>query len=433
MSPPSPPGYAKATPGERLRRARRTRPPKRGARRRICVVTVARSDYGIYRPLLRRIRDEPDLELSLVAAGMHLCPEFGDTAEEIHADGFEIAARVDMTLASDGPGSIARSMGLGAIGFAHAYQQLEPDVIVVLGDRYEMHAATVAAVPFLLPVAHIAGGSLTRGAIDDGFRHSITKLSHLHLVETEICSKRVIQMGEEPWRVQVSGALGLDNIREIKLLTLEELNRRFALCLERNAPPLLVTFHPVTREYQNTRRYMEALSSALKSCGMPVVFTYPNADTNGRIIIDMIDRFVGKRPDAFGVPHLGTLGYFSLMAQATAMVGNSSSGIIEAASFGLPVVNIGTRQAGRLAPANVIAAGYASAAILEAIERAAAPEFRKGLEGLVNPYGDGHAAERMIEVLKTTDLRDPRLIQKTFYEVDATPCCLRRSLRRSRA
>ena len=386
--------------------------------RRICVVTVARSDYGILRPLLRRIHEAHDLELALVAGGMHLAPEFGNTIDEIRADGFQIARTLDFLLPSDQPGDIARSMGRGTICFAEAYEQLRPDLLVVLGDRFEMQAAALAAVPFLIPIAHIAGGALSGGAIDDAFRHAISKLSSLHFVETKIYRQRVIQMGEEPWRVHVTGALGLDNLREIEPWSLDELNRRFDLGLEADCPPLLVTFHPVTREYTETRPYMEALLAALDACGHPIVFTYPNADTNGRIIIEMIEAFLQDRPHARCVPHFGTIGYFSLMARAAAMVGNSSSGIVEAASFKLPVVNIGTRQQGRLAPENVVNTGTGRDEILEGIRRATAPAFREGLKDLANPYGSGRAAESMVEVLRTVDLGTSRLIQKTFRDLD---------------
>lgn len=388
---------------------------------RVCVISVARSDYGIFRPLLRRLTADPGFELQLIAAAMHLAPAFGDTVREIERDGFEIAARVEMTPDVDTPEAVARSMGQGTIGFAAAYARLEPDLLVVLGDRYEMHAAVVAAVPFLIPTVHIAGGSLTMGAIDDGLRHSITKLSHLHFVEAEVCRQRVIQMGEEPWRVHTTGSLSLDNLNGFAPLSLNELNHRFGLALTPEAPPLLVTFHPVTREYENTQQYMEALLAALAASARPVVFTYPNADTSGRVIIKMIEDYAREREDAFCVPHFGVEGYYSLMAHAAAMVGNSSSGIMEAASFRLPVVNIGTRQSGRLAPANVVTTGYDRDAILAGIETCVSPAFRAGIAGLVNPYGDGKAAERMVAVLKSTDFGRSGLIEKVFYEPDFRP------------
>ncbi len=394
--------------------------------RRIGVVTVARSDYGILRPLLRRIAESPDLELLLIAAGMHLEPAFGNTLEEILADGFAPAARVDLALTSDTPGGIAHSMGLGVSRFAKAYEALRPDLLVVLGDRFEMHAAASAAQPFLIPVAHIGGGALSLGAIDDAFRHSITKLSHLHFVETEAYGARMRQMGEAPSQVQMTGALGLDNINDIKILSLDDLNRRFALALAEDAPPLLVTFHPVTREFRDTGAHMAALLAALAAAQQPVVFTYPNADTGGRLIIERIEAFAAGQPRAACVAHLGTKGYFSLMDKAAAMVGNSSSGIIEAASFALPVVNIGNRQKGRFAPANVITCGNGRDEILAAIHRATSPEFRAGLDGLANPYGDGQAAERMVETLRHVDLSDPALIQKAFHDM-APPDLMRRA------
>jgi UDP-N-acetylglucosamine 2-epimerase (non-hydrolysing)/GDP/UDP-N,N'-diacetylbacillosamine 2-epimerase (hydrolysing) len=386
--------------------------------RRIAVVSVARSDYGIYRPLLRRIAASETLELMLVAGGMHLAPEFGNTVREIEGDGFPVAARVPMTPARDDPESIAQAMGLGTDRFARVYRELAPDLIVVLGDRYEMHAAAVAAVPFLIPIAHIAGGALSAGAIDDGFRHSMTKLAQVHFVETDVHRQRVVQMGEEPWRIHLTGALNLDNLQDFTPLPTAELKRRFGLAFDPADPPLLVTFHPVTREYEETGRYMSDLLAALGQCRDPVLFTHPNADTGGRAIIELIEAFVRETPRAASVPHLGTLGYFSLMHHSAAMVGNSSSGIIEAASFRLPVVNIGARQAGRLAPANVIHCPPERDGIARAIVRATSAEFRAGLQSLVNPYGDGRAAPRMVDVLESLDLDDPRLIQKQFYETD---------------
>lgn len=389
-------------------------------RRRIAVVTVARSDYGIYRPLLRRIEAAPDLELALIVAGMHLMSEFGRTVDEITDDGFAPAATVDLAPEGDRPADIVRAMGQGMAGFARAYEELAPDLLVVLGDRYEMHTAASAAVPFLIPIVHIAGGSLSLGAIDDALRHSITKLASLHFVETEAYARRVVRMGEAPERVAVTGALNLDNLADMTPLTRKLLAERFGLVLEASDPPLLVTFHPVTREFRDTRAHAEALLAALDEAGRPVVFTYPNADTGGRVIIEMIDAFAAARPRVHCVPHLGTLGYFSLMARAAAMVGNSSSGIIEAASFALPVVNVGARQEGRFAPPNVITTGAGKAEILAGIREATSETFRKTLKGLKNPYGDGRAAGRMIEILRAVDPADPGLIAKPFHEPDAS-------------
>ena len=383
--------------------------------RTIGVVTVARSDYGIYLPLLRRIQQDPDLSLRLIVSGMHLSPEFGLTVKAIEDDGFEIEERVEMLLSSDTPEGIAKSMGLGTIGFAQVYAHFRPDILVVLGDRFEMHAAAVAALPFKIPVAHIHGGELTQGAIDDALRHSMTKLSHLHFVSTQEYAQRVKQLGEEPWRVVVCGALSLDNLHSISLLNRQEFVHRFGITLPENF--LLVTFHPVTLEYEQTEWQVGELLAALGTCGLPVLFTMPNADTGGRVIRRLIEGFLSNYPDSQVIENLGTQGYFSAMALATAMVGNSSSGIVEAASFNLPVVNVGTRQQGRIRGKNVIDVGYTRAEILAGIRKTTSPEFRASLSDLANPYGKGHAAEQIADKLKTVKLND-KFLQKHFYEMD---------------
>ena len=383
--------------------------------RTIGVVTTARSDYGIYLPVLRRIQADPGLRLQLLVTGMHLSPEFGLTVRTIESDGFEISERLEMLLSSDTPAGVGKSMGLGLIGFAEAYARGRPDILVVLGDRFEMHAAALAALPFKIPVAHIHGGELTRGAIDDALRHCITKLSHLHFVATQEYARRVEQMGEEPARVFVTGALSLDNLDSVSLLTTAELEAKFGLHL--GSPPLLVTFHPVTLEYEQTEWQTQELLAALETVDQPVVFTLPNADTNGRVIIRLIEAFVRTHPQAQIVENLGTQGYFSMMRLATAMVGNSSSGIIEAPSFGLPVVNIGRRQAGRMRAKNVIDVDHERAAIDSGIRRALSPAFREGLRGLINPYhAGGDAAGHIVERLRTAML-DNRLLCKAFHDL----------------
>ena len=383
--------------------------------RHIAVVTVSRSDYGIYYPILKKIQDDPDLCLHLIVAGMHLSPEFGLTVEAIEADGFEISERVEMLLSSDTPEGIAKSMGLGTIGFAQAYARFRPDILVVLGDRFEMHAAAVAALPFKIPVAHIHGGELTQGAIDDALRHSMTKLSHLHFVSTDVYAKRVIQLGEEPWRVVTCGALSLDNLSATRLLTREEFADQFGITLPEKF--LLVTYHPVTLEYEQTERQVRELLAALDAVGLPVLFTMPNADTGGRVIRRLIEEFLSEHPDSKGIENLGTQGYFSTMALATAMVGNSSSGIIEAASFSLPAVNVGNRQRGRTSGKNVIDVGCTHAEILAGVKKATSPEFRGSFGDLVNPYGRENAVERIVDRLKTVKLNG-KLLEKHFYEVD---------------
>ena len=379
----------------------------------IGVVTVARSDYGIYLPLLRKIQADPDLRLHLIVAGMHLSPEFGLTVKAIEADGFEIGERVEMLLSSDTPEGIAKSMGLGTIGFAQAYACFRPDILVVLGDRFEMHAAALAALPFKIPVAHIHGGEVTQGAIDDALRHSMTKLSHLHFVSTQEYARRVMQLGEEPWRVVACGALSLDNLHDVHLLSRKELADKFGVSLEDKF--LLVTYHPVTLEYEQTEWQIGELLAGLDECGLPVLFTMPNADTSGRAISQRIKEFVTAHPSSQVVDNLGTQGYFSMMALATAMVGNSSSGIVEAAPFKLPVVNIGTRQQGRVRSANVIDVGYNGNEILDGIQRALLREFAASLAQMTNPFGDSRAAERIVRTLKQVDL-DDRLLIKRFVD-----------------
>lgn len=380
--------------------------------RRVAVITTARSEYGIYRPLLRAIEAAPELELQLIVAGAHLDPRFR-TIKEIEADGFMPAARLEAPLEGDGPDAVTRVMARVAAGMADALGALKPDLLVALGDRSEMSAAVAATAPFLIPVAHIAGGAITRGAIDDGFRHAISKLSHLHFPETESQKARLLRLGEEAWRIHVAGSLSIDNIWALVPVDLREINQRFGIAL--NAPPLLVTLHPETRDLAHTADHIRTALTALENADYPIVFTYPGADANGNIIIAAIEDFVRRHPgNSFAVPHMGSEGYLSLMSRALVMVGNSSSGIIEAASFRLPVVNIGRRQEGRLAPANVIHCGSYETEIKAALGKAVSPEFRASIKDLVNPYGSGDAAGKMVAVLKTVPLNE-RLLQKAEF------------------
>jgi len=383
--------------------------------RTIGVVTVARSDYGYYFPILKRIEEDPNLALHLIVSGTHLSPDYGLTIKDITGDGFEINEQVEMLVASDSPEGVSKSMGLGTIGFSRSFSKKRADILLLLGDRFEMHAAAIAALPFKIPLAHIHGGEITEGAIDDALRHSLTKLSHLHFVTTDEHARRVIQLGEEPWRVTVSGAPSLDNLHQVALLTTEQLEAQYGLCL--NQSPLIVTYHPVTLEYEQTEWQINELLGALERTSGPIIFSMPNADTGNRTIYREIDKFVRSHNRAQIVASFGFQGYFSLMAMARAMVGNSSSGIIEAASFRLPVVNIGNRQKGRLRGRNVIDVGYSREAILEGINKAGAPAFRETLLDLKNPYGDGSAAGRIVSRLENVELND-RLIRKSFYDLE---------------
>ncbi|UCD38374.1 MAG: UDP-N-acetylglucosamine 2-epimerase (hydrolyzing) [Fidelibacterota bacterium] len=384
--------------------------------RTIGVVTAARSDYGIYLPLLQTIKKTADLQLRLFVTGMHLSPEFGLTVEEIEADKFDIDERVEMLLSSDTPEAIAKSIGMGVIGFSQVFARSQPDILVVLGDRFEMLAAALAAMPYTIPIAHIHGGETTEGAMDEFIRHALTKMSHLHFVSTEKYRERILQMGEEPWRVTVCGAPALDNLHRLELLDVETLEKKIGLSLE--PAPLLVTYHPVTLEYKDTPRHISGLLAALEAVDRPILFTYPNADTSGREIIRAIEEYVAKHKRSKLVVNLGTQAYFSLMKYAAAMVGNSSSGIIEAASFGLPVVNIGSRQRGRVRGANVIDADYKTGSIMKAIQKATSADFRSTLKDMENPYGTGHATQSIVDVLRTVKL-DHGLILKPFQDFTA--------------
>lgn len=383
--------------------------------RTVAVVTVARSDYGIYGSLLRAIQAEASLRLHLIAAGMHLSPEFGMTVEQIEADGFAVSDRIEMLLSSDTPLGTAKSIGLGVIGFAETFARTKPDLVVVLGDRFEMHAAALASLPLGLPLVHIHGGEVTEGAIDDALRHGISKIAHLHFTSTQAYADRLIRMGEEPWRVVVSGAPALDGLQSLAVLTPRELEASFGAPFD--PAPVLVTFHPVTREGDRTPAQIDALLAALATLEQPIVFTMPNADAAGRLVAERIRAFVRAHERAYLVENFGSRGYFSAMRAARMMVGNSSSGIIEASSFRLPVVNVGSRQDGRIRAANVIDVSddLDVASIAAAIERAADPAFRACLEGLNNPYERGGAAAVIVERLRSVPL-DGRLLKKRFWD-----------------
>lgn len=384
------------------------------ARRVIGVATVGRSDYGIYSPILRHIERDPMLVPLLFAGGGHLDGASGKSIDQIRDDGYEVGGVFAMPLQADTPEAAVHAMGVGMQALSSVFAERRPDLLLVLGDRYEMFIAALAAVPFGIPLAHLHGGELTEGAIDEQFRHALTKLCHLHFASTPAYARRLVQMGEEPWRVMVSGAPALDILRDITILSREELERDLQIDL--STPPLLVTFHPVTREPGQTAAHITALLSALERSGQPIIFTAPNVDP-GRMTIDAAIRpFVRKRGRTWFFQNLGTRRYWSLMRHAGAMVGNSSSGIIEAASFELPVVNIGTRQAGRLQAENVIQVPCETGAIAEAVNTALSPAFRDTLRGLVNPYGDGYAAERITERLKTVAL-DDALLRKRFHDL----------------
>lgn len=381
--------------------------------RTVGVVTVARSDYGHLVPLLEALRDRSGLALQLYVAGAHLSARFGRTVEAIERDGWPIAARVETTGASDAAVDVAAGVGAGVAGFARAFAHGRPDLIVLLGDRLEMLAAAVAALPLALPVAHLHGGEVTEGAVDEQARHALTKLSHVHFAAAEVYARRLLQMGEEPWRVHCCGAPGLDRFARLSALSRAELAERVGLPLRR--PTLLVTFHPVTLEPGEAGAQSEELAAALEMVEGDVVITYPGADAAYETVIRRLEGLAASRPGTRLLPTLGEDAYGALLREADVMVGNSSSGLIEAPSFGLPAVNVGIRQRGRLRAANVIDVGPRRDEVAAGIRRALAPGFRESLRGLVNPYGDGRAAPRIAEVLASVEL-GPRLLRKRFVD-----------------
>ncbi|MBI2526475.1 MAG: UDP-N-acetylglucosamine 2-epimerase (hydrolyzing) [Candidatus Rokubacteria bacterium] len=383
--------------------------------RALGVVSVSRSDWGHLLPVLEEIRRVPDLSLLLLVAGMHLEADFGLTVRAIEADGWPIAARIPMSETDDSPEGIARSTAQGVAGFARAFTETRPDLLVVLGDRFEMLAAAVAALPFALPVAHIHGGEASEGAMDNQIRHAISKLAHLHLASAPVHATRIAQLGEERWRIHAVGAPGLDRIRPAALLSREDTAR--ALGIPVAARWLLATFHPVTLESADAGAQVDELLAALEKIEGALVITYPNADTAGRVIIDRIEEFAARQPRCRLARSLGDRLYLSLLSHAAVMVGNSSSGLIEAPSFGLPVVNVGSRQRGRLRGRNVVDVGYGREDIVRGVEAALTPGFRAGLREAANPYGDGRAAPRIVELLRAVSL-DARLIQKRSADAE---------------
>jgi UDP-hydrolysing UDP-N-acetyl-D-glucosamine 2-epimerase len=387
---------------------------RRCGSRSIAVVTGSRAEYGLYKSILSAIVGSSDLKLQLIVCGMHLEPAFGRTINLIAEDGFPISDRIETWTGADTPEAIATSISRGVRGFATAFAKSQPDILLLLGDRYDMIAAALAALPFALPIAHIHGGESTEGLIDEAIRHSLTKMSHLHFVANKVYRDRIVQMGEQPNRVFVTGGPGIDIIRMTAPTPQAELERHIGMTFE--VAPLLVTFHPVTLEYRAATAQARALLTALGQIARPIVLTYPNADTAASTIIAEMDEFVADHANARLVKGLGTADYFGMMAISAAMVGNSSSGIVEAPSFKLPVVNIGNRQRGRLRAANVIDCPTESEAISVAIGRAVSSDFRAGLSDLVNPYGDGHAAERIVRILHEAPL-DAMLIEKRFYDL----------------
>ena len=386
------------------------------SKRKICVVTGTRAEYGLLYPLLEKIQSDKNLVLQLIVTGMHLSPEFGLTYREIESDGFQIDAKVEMLMSSDTPIGIAKSIGMGTIGFADALDRLKPDIMVVLGDRYEILAAVQTAMVAKIPIAHIAGGDTTEGAFDEAIRHSITKMSHLHFVTNEIAAQRVRQMGENPKHIFCVGSPSVDQIKNLKLFNKEELEKELKFRFKsRN---ILVTFHPVTLDHQHPAEQFQELLDGLDAFGeeLGILFTKPNADTYGRTLIQMIDGYVAKHPQhSSAYTNLGQKRYFSVIAQVDAVLGNSSSGIYEVPSFKKVTINVGDRQKGRTQVSSVINCLPQKGAVINAIERS----FTIDCSDIVNPYGDGTSSQKILEILKG-DFDKSQLIKKRFFEVDCS-------------
>jgi len=381
----------------------------------IAVFTGTRAEYGLLYWLLKDIQADPELQLKLLVSGTHLSPEFGNTYTQIEADGFDINEKVEMLLSSDTPIGVAKSMGLAVIGYSDALSRMSPDVLVILGDRFEALAVAQTAMILRIPVIHLHGGEITEGAYDDAIRHAITKLSFLHCTSTNEYQQRVIQLGESPERVRNVGAIGLDHLLRSKMMPLIELEKSLNFSLSK--PFLLVTYHPVTLANEAPEASFNALLSSLDDFpNYQVILTYPNADDGGRRIIPILETYATNQPErVLAIPSLGQLRYLSAVKHAAAVIGNSSSGIIEVPSFDVPTVNIGARQRGRLAAKSVINCTPDQAAISKAITCALERSYTSIGDKIINPYGQGDASSQIISWLKTAKLD----LMKTFYDLRA--------------
>jgi len=383
-------------------------------KRKICVVTGARSDFGLLRFLMEDIKKCPSLELQVIVTGMHLSPEFGSTYKEV-GQYFDIDYKVDTHLGSDTSVAITKSMGYGLIGMADALDGLSPNFVVLLGDRFEILPAAIATVMKRIPLAHIHGGETTQGAIDESLRHAITKLANVHFVATEPYRRRVLQMGEDPERVFLVGGLGVDAIDRIKFMERSELEQRFNLLF--NKRNLLITFHPATLESESPALQMQTLLDVLDILAdTSLIFTFPNADMGSRELMMQVKRFAETRPNVFAYESMGQEGYLSCLRQMDGVIGNSSSGLLEAPALGVPTVNIGSRQKGRLVASSVINCDPVKDEMARSIKYIYDPDFRSNLQNTISPYGKGGASNRILEILKSLPLND--LLRKPFHDID---------------
>jgi UDP-hydrolysing UDP-N-acetyl-D-glucosamine 2-epimerase len=377
-------------------------------RQTIAVVTTSRADYShLYWPL-RELADHAEVELRLIVLASHLAPEFGNTVREIEKDGFSIAARLESLLSSDSDVGMAKSIGIAVLSLADCLAGMRPDVLLLIADRYEMLAPAAVALALRIPIAHIEGGEISRGAVDDAVRNALTKMSHIHFTSTQGARERVISMGEEPWRVHRAGAPSLDHLRKSKFLSQEELEEKLQIDLAPSTA--VVAYHPVTL-LPDTNAEADELFAALGRIDHQLIFCHPNADAGGRDLSERIRAFLARRGRGHLFVNLPAVEYWSLLQHVDLLVGNSSSGIMESASFALPTVNVGMRQEGRERARNVLDAEPVAASILEQVEKAGSPSFRESLSDMTNPYGDGCAAERIVQVLTNLPARDRLLLK----------------------
>ena len=382
--------------------------------KKVLVITGTRAEYGLLRWVIDGISKSNLLELQLCVTGMHLSPEFGLTFQEIEKDGYQIDSKVEMLLSADTPSAITKSMGLGLIGFADEFNRLKPDLILILGDRYEIMCAAIAATIARTPIAHLHGGEATEGCIDEAIRHSITKMSHLHFVAAEEYRRRVIQLGEHTNRVFCVGGTGVDNIHKLDLLSKQELEN--SLDFELGGKSILVTFHPVTLESNTSGDQMrELLASLSEFTDHKIIFTMPNADTDGREILKLIESFCLDNHNCRAYTSLGQLRYLSCLKYVDVVVGNSSSGLLEVPSFKIPTVNIGDRQKGRLKAGCVIDCSPIKNQIISAIKRAVSLDFKESCKVIKNLYGEGGASQKIIQTIESIALED--IIKKSFYDI----------------
>lgn len=382
--------------------------------KKICVVTGARADYGLCRWVMEGIHQSLELELQLVVTGMHLSPEFGMTVDAIESDGFVIDRKIEMLLSSDTAVGVTKSMGLGMIGFSDALAELKPDLMLLLGDRYEIFAAAASAMIARIPIAHLHGGETTEGAFDEAIRHSITKMSHLHFVAAEKYRRRVIQLGEKPEHVFNVGGLGVDNILRLQLLSRDALEDALGFKLAKRN--LLITFHPVTLEQGTSVHQIDELLAALSELrDTGLIFTMPNADTEGRVLFRKIEDFCSGHPQAHAFTSLGQLRYLSCIRHVDGVVGNSSSGLTEVPSFKKGTINIGDRQRGRLRAVSVIDCEPEQHSIRKALERLFSSELHDELPTVKNPYGDGGASDAVVSILEQISIDG--LLKKTFHDL----------------